>query len=344
MNDSGANKTVLVTGGSGFIGSWMLIALLQRGYTVRTTVRRLSREKSVRVAVAKQVDAADRLSFFEADLLDDAGWDAAVDGAQFIAHVASPMPVGEYKKTDVIRPAREGTRRLLEAGMQAGVRRIVVTSSLTAAMPPAAADVNSASDETVWTDLSAEGINDYTRAKTLAEQDAWALIGRHNGPTTLATILPGMVQGPVLGPDYSGSVDLVARMLTGKVPRFPRIGLSTIDVRDLVELHILAMESAEAVGQRFLGTSDFLWLSDIAHLLRERLGTRAAKVPTKALPDAIVRLLAYVNSDMRFFAPSLGKRRDFSTAKAAKVLGWHARPGAEAVIASAESLIREGLV
>jgi dihydroflavonol-4-reductase len=343
MSIEGANRTVLVTGGSGFIGNWMIAALLQRGYSVRTTVRNLSREASVRAAIAKQTHAGERLSFFAADLLGDAGWDAAVEGCDFIMHVASPMPVGEFKGTDVIRPAREGTLRVLKAGIRAGVRRVVITSSLQAALPPATY-AGGPTDETVWTDLSGKALNDYTRAKTLAEQDAWAFMQQQPGSMALTTILPGMVQGPVLGPDYSGSVELITRMLTGKIPRFPRIGFSLIDVRDLVDLHIRAMESASAAGQRYIGTADFLWFSEVARILRENFGERAAKVPTRALPDFVVRLLGCVSSDMRFFAQMLGKRREFTTQKAATMLGWQARPAADAIADTAMSLIRQGLV
>jgi len=341
MNVAANDKTVLVTGGSGFIGSWMIIGLLQRGYSVRTTVRNLNREACVRAAISKQV-ASDRLSFFAADLLQDAGWDAAVEGCDFIIHVASPMPVGEFKGTNIIQPAREGTLRVLKAGFRAHVSRVVITSSLQAALPPAAY-AGGPTDETVWTDLTVKGLNEYTKAKTLAEQDAWAFMQQQNGPMTLTTILPGMVQGPVLGSDYSGSVELIARMMTGKIPFLPRIGFSIIDVRDLVKLHIRAMESAEAAGQRFIGTSGFLLFSEIARILRENFGARAKKVSTRAMPDFVVRLLAHVSSDMRFMAAMLDKRREFTTAKAARILGWHARPATDAIIGAAESLVREKL-
>jgi dihydroflavonol-4-reductase len=342
MNIDATNQTVLVTGGSGFIGTWVIIALLRRGYSVSTTIRNLEREASVRAAIAKQVDAGDRIRFFAANLLNDDGWDAAAAGSDFVIHVASPMPVGEYKKIDLLRPAREGTLRVLQAAVRAGVQRVVITSSTSAATPPAGHA--GPGDESVWTDLSVKNVNPYARSKTLAEQAAWAFVQNQNGSLTLSTVLPGMVQGPVLGPDYSGSVDLVARMMTGKFPFLPRFGLNTIDVRDLAELHVRAMESAAAAGQRFIGVSGYLWFSEVASILREQFGKRAAKAPTRILPDFIVRLLAQVNADMQFIVPSLGKRIEMSSAKAGRLLDWHPRPAKEAVIASAESLIREGLI
>jgi len=343
MENRSAAGTVLVTGGSGFIASWIIIRLLQQGYVIRSTIRHRAREASVRAAITTQVDPGNRLTFHAADLLQDDGWSKAVEGADFVIHVASPMPVGEYKKTDVISPAREGTVRVLKAAADAGVQRVVLTSSLVAAMP-AVFHEGVCTDETVWTDLSGKYVNDYTKAKTLAEQDAWSFIGQQEGKMTLTTILPGMVQGPVLSADYSGSVELVERMMTGKIPRFPRIGFSVIDVRDLADLHIRAMESKAAAGERFIGTSDFLWFSDIARILRTHFGGNAAKVPDRMLPDWLTRLLACFNPDMRFFVPNLGQRRQFSTQKAAAVLGWQPRRSEEAVIASAESLIRQSLI
>ena len=344
-------QTVLVTGGSGFVGSWAIAALLQQGYRVQTTVRSLTREPEVRASIARQADPADRLTFFAADLLKDEGWDRAAEGAQFILHIASPMPVYEYKNQDVIRPAREGTLRVLRAGAKAGVERVVMTSSVVTALSSETNGEHS-TDETIWTDLTAKGMNDdqarglngYTRAKTLAEQDAWEFVRQEKGAMTLSTILAGSIQGPVLGKDFSGSIELVSRLLTGKVPALPRLGFSTVDVRDLVDLHLKAMTLPTAAGQRFIGTGDFLWLADMARILRDNLGVRASKVPTRLAPDFLVRLSGLFDSDAREVAPSLGRRREFSTAKAQKLLGWHARPASEAILDGAESLLVLGLV
>lgn len=342
---SHAKKIVLVTGGSGFLGSWIITALLNRGYAVRATVRSKSREADVRTKIARHTQplASESLTFVVADLLSDDGWDNATKGVDSILHTASPMPVGKYKGTDIIRPAREGTMRVLNAGLRAGVRRIVLTSSLQAALPSSTYS-GPPTDETLWTDLSSKLANDYTKAKTLAEQDAWAFFKEHSGATTLTTILPGMVQGPVLGAEYSGSIDLIAQMMRGKMPVIPHIGFSIVDVRDLVELHLSAMESELAAGQRFVGSSDFLWLDDVARLLKENFGNQASKVSTSRLPDLFVRLMAYVNADMKMIAPTLGQKREFSIEKAERLLGWQARSASEAVLASVESLIQERLI
>jgi dihydroflavonol-4-reductase len=337
-------ETVLVTGGSGYLGGWTVVALLKQGYRVRTTVRSLAREGALRADVARQVDPGDRLSVVAANLLADEGWARAADGADFILHTASPMGVGEFKDQDLIRPAREGTLRVLSAGAKAGVKRVVMTSTLMAALPSGHSGDGGATDETVWTDLTRRGVNHYAHSKTLAEQDAWAFVKQAGGAMTLSTVLPSVIQGPVMGKDVSGSLELLARMLRGQMPRLPRLGFTMVDVRDLVDLHLKAMTAPEAAGQRFVATSDFLWLADIARLLREHLGPRAAKVSTRMAPDLLVRFGALFDPELRQLVGDLGVRREFSTAKAARLLGWRARPSAEAVLASAEGLVREGLV
>jgi dihydroflavonol-4-reductase len=330
-------QTVLVTGGSGFLGSWMTVELLRRGYTVRSTIRTLAREPEVRATISTQVDASDRLSYFAADLLGDAGWDHAVDGSDFVMHVASPMPVGEYKGQDLIRPAREGTRRVLEAANKAGVKRVVMTSSSSAAAPPRGS--TGVSDETTWTDLPDKPAFQYPRSKTLAEQDAWAFVAA--GGLELATVLPSSILGPVLASD---SVDIVGYMLHGKMPVLPRAGFSFVDVRDLVDLHILAMTTPAAAGQRFLGAGEFLWFHEVAQILRDHFGAAASKVPTRRIPDFVVRIGALIDKDMAFMAPNLGVRSNLSAAKAHQLLGWTPRPVLDSIVDTATSHITRGTV
>lgn len=339
---NGTEQTVLVTGGSGYLGSWVVIGLLHQGYRVRATVRDLAREGDVRATVAAQVDTGDRLSFVAADLLSDEGWDRAASGVSYVLHVASPMPIGEFRGQDVIRPAREGTRRVLEAAAKAGVKRVVLTSSTAAAIPERKS--GTVADESVWTDLPPKATYNYQRAKTLAEQDAWAFVRKPGVAMELTTILPAQIQGPVLGSDYSASIDVVRLMLNGRMPVLPRIGFSIVDVRDLVDLHIRAMTSPAAAGERFIASGEFLWFSDIAHLLREHLGPQAAKVPTRIIPDVVVRLGALFNAEMAQLAPNLGQRASISAAKAERVLGWRTRAASASILDAATSLIARGLV
>ena len=333
--------TVLVTGGSGFIGGWCVIGLLQQGYVVRTTVRDLAREPQVRATVSKVVDPGNRLSFHPANLTEDAGWDAAVEGCDYVLHVASPLGAAEPKDPDVlIKPAREGARRAVGAAIRAGAKRVVLTSSVAATSQRTGGDT--LSDETVWTTLDDPKVGAYARSKTLAERAAWDLIAEAGGATTLATVNPALVLGPVLSEDYSDSVQVVQRLLAGRMPGLPRLGFNIVDARDVADLHIRAMTAPEAAGQRFIAAAHYAWMSDLAAILRANLGEAAAKVPTRMVPDLVVRFASLFDKDLQFVTPSLGLRRDFSSAKAQDLLGWRPRSLDETVLECARSLIAVG--
>jgi nucleoside-diphosphate-sugar epimerase len=309
---------------------------------VRTTVRNPRKEAAVRAVVASAGAAQERLGFVLADLTKDEGWDAAVAGCDYVLHVASPLGADENPET-LIGPARDGALRVLRAATNAGVKRVVLTSSTAAATPtgPGAATV---ADETVWTDPASRDVNTYRRSKTLAERAAWDFMAAHAGPTTLTTILPGAVFGPVLAPDTPGSVEVIRRLLAGRPPGIPRLGFSIVDVRDLADLHIRAMTSPQAAGERFIATGEFMWMADIARTLRTQLGRRAAKVPTRHVPSVVVRAVARFVPPMRTLTPLLGRELTFSSAKARQVLGFSPRPAATTVVDCANSLTDPGLV
>lgn len=329
--------TVLVTGGSGFIGGWCVIGLLQQGYTVRTTVRDLAREGAVRAALAKAVDAQDRLSFYAANLTSDTGWDAATGGCDYVLHVASPLGVPAPKNPDeLIIPARDGAKRAVNAAIRAGVKRVVMTSSVAATSgPPNGPD--SLKDETTWTDITDPAVSAYARSKTIAERAAWDLIASSGGGTTLATVNPALVLAPVLGRDFSDSVQVIQRLMSGKVPGLPRLGFNIVDARDVADLHIRAMTAPEAAGQRFIAAGSWAWMADMAALLRAKLGADAAKVPTRKVPDFVLRFVSLFDTDLRFVTPMLGRKHDHTSAKAQKLLGWHPRSTEESVLARREA-------
>jgi nucleoside-diphosphate-sugar epimerase len=292
----------------------------------------------VRSAVSSVVDAGDRLSFAVADLTSPAGWDAAVDGVDYVLHVASPL-----SGDDMLTPARGGARNVLGAAANAGVKRVVMTSAANAASPSSYTEAG-VTDETLWTDPEDPTLIPYRRAKTVAEKAAWDFMASHDGPMTLTTILPGAVFGPILSPDSIGSVRIVERMLKGSMPGSPRIGLEIVDVRDLADVHVRAMVSPEAAGQRFLATGEFTWMREMARTLRDGLGPAGAKVSTRQLADWMVRLTSVFDSSLRDITVSLGRRNRHTTEKAERLLGWRPRPSAPTVIDCANSLITHGVV
>lgn len=330
-------ELVLVTGGSGYIGGWCIAELLSRGYQVRTTLRDPGREQAVVSSVSCVADPAGRLGFAVADLTADDGWDAAVKGVDYVLHVASPL--GGAGSDALVAAARDGTLRVLRAATAAGVKRVVMTSAANAASPSSYA-TEGVTDETLWTDPEDPALIPYRRSKTLAERAAWDFMGGVAGPTELVTVLPGAVFGPILTTGTIGSVGIIGRMLSGKMRGVPRIGLEIVDVRDLVDVHIRAMTSPDAAGQRFLATGEFMWMAEMARVLREGLGADGRNVPTRQVPDAVVRLAArFTDRSLRDIAPALGRRNRHSTEKARRVLGWQPRPARDTVLDCARSLI-----
>lgn len=331
-------ETVLVTGGTGFVAGWCIVALLDRGYAVRATVRSLAKEPAVRAAVASAGATGERLTFVVADLTKDDGWDAAVAGCAYVLHVASPLG-GETSPDPgaFIAPARDGTLRVLRAAVKAGVKRVVMTSAAAAARPPLGSD--RVSDETIWADRADPQFDGYRVSKILAERAAWEAMGEAAGTTELATVLPGAVFGPILAAENLGSVGIIDGLLRGRPAALPRLGFWVVDVRDLADLHIRAMTSPDAAGERFIAAGDFMWMEDIARTLRAKLGSRAAKVPTRRLPTFIVRLLLPFVPHLRALAPLLGRRYALTSEKARRVLGFSPRPAATTVVDCAESLL-----
>jgi len=343
MEASAEPKTVLVTGGSGFLGGWCVVELLRRGYRVRATVRDLAREAEVRAAVGSEVSADDRLSVIAADLRADEGWEEAVRGCDFVLHVASPFPPAQPKDPDeLIVPAREGTLRVLRAALAAGVGRVVVTSSV-AAVSGGAKPGGAPLDEDDWTDLANQSLSPYVRSKTIAERAAWELVEGAGERERLAVVNPGAIIGPLLSDDGSFSLELVERLLKG-TPGIPRIGFSIVDVRDVADLQIRAMTAPEAGGERFVAVGQFRWMSEVAETLRDNLGDEAAKVPTRKVPDLLVKGMGLFDPGVRSIVNQLGKKLTYSSAKAERLLDWSPRPAEESVLDCARSLIARGAV
>jgi nucleoside-diphosphate-sugar epimerase len=338
-------SAVLVTGGSGFVGSHCILQLLAAGHTVRTTVRNLAREGDVRSMLKTGgADSCDRLSFFAADLESDAGWAQAAAGCDYVLHVASPIPPNLPKHEDeLIVPAREGALRVLRAARDAGVKRVVLTSSF-AAIGYGHKQQSAPFDETSWTDVSGHGATAYIKSKTLAERAAWDYVAQEGG-VELTAVNPVVIFGPVLAPDYSPSIMIVQRMMDGTIPGCPQRWFGIVDVRDVAALHLLAMTHPAARGERFLCTAgDFVPMIEIARVLKTRMGAAGAKVPVRQLPNWLVRLAALRDPALKQLVPELGKPKNGTNAKARGLLGWKPRSSEDAIVASAESLIRLGLL
>jgi nucleoside-diphosphate-sugar epimerase len=339
-------SNVLVTGGSGFIGSHIIVQLLAAGHQVRTTVRSLKREGDVRAMLKEGgAEPGDRLSFLAADLEIDAGWAEAVAGCDYVLHVASPLPPNVPKTEDeLIVPAREGTIRVLRASRDAGVRRVVVTSSF-AAIGYGHKERETPFTEADWTDPAGSDVMPYTKSKTLAEHAAWDFIANEGGALELSVVNPVGVFGPVLGPDYSASILMVQRLMDGAVPGCPRLYYGAVDVRDVADLHIRAMTHPGAKGERFLAVAgNFMSMLEMARVLKARMGAAAKRVPSREVPNWLVRIAALRDPAVKLILPELAKVKNATNEKARRVLAWAPRSNEESIVASAESLVRLGLL
>lgn len=332
---------VLVTGGSGYIAGFLIRQLIEAGWDVNTTVRSLSREAEFRGWLG--VDNA-RLSFFAADLTRDTGWAEAMAGCTHVAHVASPIPPGAPRHEDeLIVPAREGALRALRFAHAAGAKRFVMTSSV-AAIAYGHPKERTQFTEADWSDVNDPRTYAYPKSKTLAERAARDWVAREGAGLEFVTVNPSAVLGPVLGRDYSPSLEAVKKLLGREMPGVPDIGFGIVDVRDVADLHVRCLTADGVAGERFIASGPFLKLIDIAHILRAQLGPEARRVPTGRLPDWLVRLLARFDPVVNQVKSELGRVKESSSAHAKAVLGWEPRPAEQTIVDTARSLIERGIV
>ncbi|CAA2109649.1 SDR family oxidoreductase [Variovorax paradoxus] len=335
-----SQELVLVTGGTGFIAQHCILALLSQGYQVRTTVRSLAREAEVRDNLGTGgAQPRARLSFVVADLGSDAGWAEAAGGCRYVIHGASPTPSGTYAtEEDWVRPAVDGNLRVLRAARDAGVARVVLTSAF-GAVGVGHKPMNRPFNEDDWSDLTGN-VAPYQKSKTLSERAAWEFIRNEGRGLELSAVNPTAVLGPALGADYSHSIRIIKAMMDGQ-PGLPRINSGFVDVRDVADLHLRAMVDPAGNGERFLAIAgESIWFAEVARILRARMGAAASKVATRSLPDWLVRLGAWRDPRMKDIVPILGVNMNATSAKARRLLGWNPRPAEEAIVATAESLVR----
>jgi nucleoside-diphosphate-sugar epimerase len=316
---------VLVTGGSGYLGTQLIAALLRDGRQVRATVRSLDREDEVRAAVRRGGADDGGLEFAAAELTADEGWAAAAAGCPEVHHVASPM-IHSDDPDEVIPPARDGTLRVLRAARDAGARRVVLTSSFAAVgyTPKPGAEYTEAD----WTDPDTPGLPPYPRSKAVAERAAWDFITREGGGTELVVVNPTFILGPTLTAQAGSSLQLTKAMLDGTMPVVRRQRFGVADVRDVADLHIRAMAAPQAAGQRFLALADGPTISflEMAQILRKHLGPLAERVPTQEADGPEPPRLIIHND------------------RAKQELGWRPRPAETTIVETAESLRDRGLL
>ena len=345
MSRDHANTTVLVTGASGFIGLHCVLQLLQQGYRVRGTVRSEARANEVREAMERNVDVGDRLEIVEADLARDAGWADAVRGCTYVLHVASPFPnqVPEHED-ELIKPAMEGTLRVLKAAADAGVRRVVVTSSLAAISGGHPVDNSRVYSEDDWSIV--ERCPPYPKSKTLAERAAWDFVASLDGeaPMELCVINPGAVLGPVLNRHYSTSGEIVRKLMAKELPGTAKIGFSWVDVRDVAAAHTAAMTAPGAAGQRFCCAIEFGWIDEVGEILAKRFGPDGWRIPTRKLPNFIVRIVAMFDPTVKTVVSDLGRVRNVSNDRIRRVLNWQPHSLEEMVVSMGETMIQQGIV
>lgn len=332
---------VLVTGGTGFLGAHCLIQLLAAGHEVHATVRNLARATELKAMLRRggAGSGADRVALFAADLNADQGWPEAVAGCDYALHVASPFPSKAPKdENELIRPARDGALRVLTAARDAGVRRVVLTSSF-AAIGYGSKNQKSVFTESDWTDADDPTVQPYQRSKTIAERAAWDFMAREGGALELAVINPVGIVGPALSADISTSIHMMKRMIDGDTPGCPDAWFGFVDVRDVADLHIRAMTDPAARGERFLATAGhFLSVLQAAQILKTRLGEAGRFVATRRLPNWLLRVAALLDPEIRGLLPELGKRKDAPAEKAQRLLGWKPRSPDDAMVATANSL------
>ena len=335
--------TVLITGVSGFIARHCVVEMLNAGYRVRGTLRSLERSGQVRDSLARHVDVA-RLEFAEADLVADRGWDEAVAGCHGVLHLASPFPVSQPRdEQELIRPAVEGTLRVLRAAARAGVSRFVQTSSMVAVMYGHGRDRATPFTAADWTRVDSPDVTGYAKSKTLAERAAREFMERGQPSMHFSSVNPGVVFGPVLDPDIGTSAEIVQAFLKGKYPGAPRLSIPVVDARDVARMHRLALETGSPSGGRYLAVADCLWLIEVARALRDSLGPAARKVPTRVLPDWAVKLVSVFDPMARQAVPDLGKQFRVDTGQTRQALALEFIPASDAAAAMGRSLVDLGL-
>jgi len=333
---------VLVTGATGFIAGHVIHQLVEAGHEVTGTARSAARAQALSDTLSKYAGKLVSFPIREADLSSDKGWAEAAQGMDYVQHIASPIPATLPKNHDeLIIPARDGALRVLKAARAAGVKRVVMTSSMAAVAYGWGDKRPALLTEEHWSNSDNLADNTaYMRSKTIAERAAWDYVGGEGKGLELTTINPSAVLGPVMSGDFSASVEILTQLLSGKLPGTPRVGFGIVDVRDVAAAHVLAMTNPAAAGERFLVCDKFMWFSQVADTLRGKVPPAyEKKLPKGEIPSWVLKLVSNFNPVMKQVIPELNRERLVSNEKARRVLGWTPRSAEEAILSGAQSLI-----
>jgi dihydroflavonol-4-reductase len=330
-------KKVLLTGISGYIANHCAVELLKNGYAVRGSLRSLSKSEEVIKAIQNEVDSLDDLEFCKLNLLEDEGWDKAMNGCEYVLHVASPYITTEPKDPNtLIRPAVDGTMRALKAAKKSGVKRIVITSSVVSMLGDADKSINI--NENTWSNVDARNLSSYAKSKTLAEKSAWEFIkSQEDQKLELTVINPGPVFGPSLNGNTDGeSMKMFKEMLDGKMPMLPQTSINMSDVRDIAKIHVLALENPNASGRRFIVTTEIPYkFKDIAQILKD---DGYKKVSTKEAPNLFLNFMSYFVSDIRGMRAFIGKTYTADVSATKKVFNWQPISLKKSILDTAKSI------
>ena len=315
-------KKVLVTGISGYVGQHCAAELLKKGYSVRGSVRNLFKSDEVTKGIKKIIDPKGNLEYCELNLLQDKGWESAMEGCDYVLHVASPYITSEPKdENELIKPAVEGTQRALTAAKKAGIKRIVLTSSMVAMLGDANGSININSN--TWTNLNIKGISAYAKSKTLAEKSAWDFIKKQEGDNKLELVVvnPGPIYGPTLTGNLSGeSMNMFKELITGKMPMLPKAAINMSDVRDIAEIHVQALENKAANGKRFIvSTEKAHSFKELAQILKSN---GYNKVSTIQAPNFLLKFIAKFNNDLKGLLPFIGNIFNGDVRDTMKTFNW----------------------
>ena len=326
-------KKVLVTGTTGFIGLHCVQQLLEKGFAVNGTLRSFDRKDEVINALSSHNTSTEHLALFETDLLDDKGWDKAIEGCEYILHVASPFVLTPENEDFFVRPAVEGSLRVLKLANNHNIKKVVLTSSF-AAMADTLEEKDSF-DETDWSDPNKKSIRAYGKSKTLAEKAAWNFMSSDKPSFTLTVINPVAVTGPSLSKDIGTSNSIISQMINGNIPGTSKVHIGFVDVRDVAAAHVTAMLNKKTDGERIIVSEKTLWMDEVATILRT---AGFDKAPSKVMPKWLMSIMSIFKKDLKFIVPLINKKRAIHSTKAKDLLNWEPISAEDSIVATAKQL------